>query len=201
MEVRLVPVDQVVPYARNPRRNQGEIAKVAASLREFGWRQPIVVDSEMTVVVGHTRLAAAISLGMTEVPIHVAAGLTPAQVKAYRLADNRVGEEAQWDAQLLQLELGDLKDESFDQVLTGFSETELTNYLHLGEESDLVDPTDGAGQTAGEPQNTLNWGDKAVPLTQEEVALLERAYAKHTTKHGVAHGFVRQTLARVDLRS
>jgi hypothetical protein len=72
MDVRLVPVDSVIPYARNPRKNAGAVAKVASSLREFGFRQPIVVDPEMTVVVGHTRLQAAVQLGMKEVPVHVA---------------------------------------------------------------------------------------------------------------------------------
>src|SRR5215213_7093202 len=100
MNIELVPIEKVVPYARNPRQNQGAVAKVAASLREFGWRQPIVVDGAMTVVVGHTRLMAARQLGMREVPVHVATGLTPAQVKAYRLADNRTHEEAEWDKDL-----------------------------------------------------------------------------------------------------
>lgn len=92
MEIRLVPVETVIPYARNPRKNAGAVGKVAASLREFGFRQPIVVDPEMTVVVGHTRLQAAIQLGMKEVPVHVATGLSAAQIKAYRIADNRTTE-------------------------------------------------------------------------------------------------------------
>ena len=93
MQIETVGISSVIPYARNPRRNEAAISKVAASLQEFGWRQPIVVDAEMVVVAGHTRLEAARSLGMGEVPIHVATGLTPEQIKAYRLADNRVGQE------------------------------------------------------------------------------------------------------------
>jgi ParB-like chromosome segregation protein Spo0J len=200
MEVRLAPIGEIVPYARNPRKNLGAVSKVAASLREFGWRQPIVVDSEMTVIVGHTRLLAAQQLGMTEVPIHVALGLTPTQIKAYRLADNRVGEEATWDRELLALELGDLQGDGFELNLTGFGDTELTNLLGSPSEADLMDPTDGKGETAGEAQATLKWGDQKVPVTQEELELLERAYAKHITRHGVAYGFVREAL-RDDLRS
>lgn len=125
MKVQTVPIASVVPYARNPRKNAGAVAKVAASLREFGWRQPIVVDSEMVVVVGHTRLLAAQQLGMAEVPVHVAEGLTENQIKAYRLADNRVHEEAEWDDELLALELGDLRDAGLDLALTGFDDDEL----------------------------------------------------------------------------
>jgi ParB-like chromosome segregation protein Spo0J len=129
LKVQTVPIASVVPYARNPRKNAGAVAKVAASLREFGWRQPIVVDSEMVVVVGHTRLMAAQQLGMTEVPVHVAEGLTANQVKAYRIADNRVHEEAEWDDELLALELGDLRDAGLDLALTGFDEDELAPLL------------------------------------------------------------------------
>jgi DNA modification methylase len=139
MEVRLVPVETVIPYARNPRKNTGAVAKVAASLREFGFRQPIVVDPEMTVVVGHTRLQAAIQLGMREVPVHVAAGLSDAQIKAYRLADNRTNEEAEWDEELLALELGDLKLEGYDLSLTGFDDDELAKALIAATEG-LTDP-------------------------------------------------------------
>jgi DNA modification methylase len=129
MKIQITAIEKVVPYARNPRRNQGAIAKVAASIKEFGWQQPIVVDSEMVVIAGHTRLAAAQSLGMSEVPIVVAENLTPAQVKAYRLADNRVSQEAEWDHDLLTLELQDLLSEEYDLDLTGFSDDELAALL------------------------------------------------------------------------
>ena len=89
MQTDTVGISSVIPYARNPRRNDAAIAKVAASLQEFGWRQPIVVDEDMVVVAGHTRLEAARTLNMEEVPIHIARGLTPEQIKAYRWA--RVG--------------------------------------------------------------------------------------------------------------
>ena len=125
MKIKNVAIDTVIPYARNPRNNQGAIAKVAASIKEFGWQQPIVVDSEMVVIAGHTRLAAAQSLGMDKVPIVIAENLTPAQGKAYRLADNRVSQEAEWDHDLLTLELQDLVGEEYDLDLTGFSDDEL----------------------------------------------------------------------------
>src|ERR1022692_3915047 len=111
MEIELWPIDRPLPYAKNPRKiPQSAIDKVAASIREFGWRQPIVVDAAGVVVVGHTRLLAARGLGLSEVPVHVAADLSDAQCRAYRIADNRAGEEAHWDTELLRLELSELGD-------------------------------------------------------------------------------------------
>jgi DNA modification methylase len=129
MRVELVPITRVIPYARNPRRNEAAISKVAASIREFGFRQPIVVDDGMVVVVGHTRLEAARRLGFEEVPVHVAEGLTPAQLRAYRLADNRLHEDSEWDQKLLECELLELKDLDFDLGLTGFEPDEIERLL------------------------------------------------------------------------
>ena len=122
-------IEKVIPYARNPRDNAKAVAKVAASIKEFGFRQPIVVDAEMVVVAGHTRLEAARSLGMKKVPVHVAEGLSDQQTKAYRLADNRVAEEAVWDAELLGMELEELEAAEFDIELTGFDAGELEKYF------------------------------------------------------------------------
>jgi DNA modification methylase len=144
MKIALVDIKRVVPYARNPRKNAAAVANVAASLKEFGWRQPIVVDSEMVIVVGHTRYLAAQQLGMDKVPVHVAEGLSPAQVKAYRIMDNRSHEDSEWDDSLLALEITDLKDEDFDLELTGFDEDELSEKLAAGivGTAGLTDPDD-----------------------------------------------------------
>ena len=125
LATELWAIERVIPYARNPRKNAGAVAKVAASIREFGFRQPIVVDATGIVVVGHTRLLAAQQLGLEAVPVHVAENLTPAQAKAYRIMDNRSHEESEWDEELLPLELGELRDEGFDLDLTGFDAREL----------------------------------------------------------------------------
>jgi ParB-like chromosome segregation protein Spo0J len=134
MEVTTAHIDDVIPYARNPRNNEAAVDKVAASIREYGWRQPIVVDKEMTIIAGHTRLMAAMKLGLEKVPIHIADGLTDAQVKAYRIADNRVSQEAEWDNDLLKLEFDDLLDVDFDLGLTGFNDDELKNLLEDDEQ-------------------------------------------------------------------
>ena len=99
MKVEQTTTASLIPYARNPRRNQSAISKLTASIKEFVFRQPIVVDSDCVVVVGHTRLEVAKILGLDEVPVHVAKDMTPAQAKAYRLADNRTGEDANWDVE------------------------------------------------------------------------------------------------------
>lgn len=124
------PVNKPIPYARNARKiSTKAVDKVSASLKEFGFRQPIVVDKEGVIIAGHTRLLAAKQLGLTEVPVHVAEGLTPAQVKAYRLMDNRSHEESAWDFELLAPELQDLSGFDLDLSLTGFDQRELEELL------------------------------------------------------------------------
>ena len=107
MQVDLMDIQCVIPYARNPRHNEQAIAKVAASIKEYGFRQPIVVDDEMVIIAGHTRLQAALKLGLSHVPVHIATGLTPAQIKAYRIADNRIAQEASWDCLLYTSDAAD----------------------------------------------------------------------------------------------
>lgn len=142
MDVVSLPIDRVVPYAGNPRRNAQAIGKVAASIREFGFRQPIVVDPDMVVIVGHTRLAAARKLGLDEVPVHIARGLSPAQVRAYRLADNRTHEEAEWDQAALTEELRALASSGFDLRQTGFDGDELAELLGSLGDPPAADPDD-----------------------------------------------------------
>ena len=128
MKTELWSIERLVPYARNPRKNDGAVDKVAASIKEFGFRQPIVVDIEGVIIAGHTRYKAAQRLGLSEVPVHVADGLTPAQVKAYRIADNKVGELAVWDDELLALEIEDLRLEDYPVDLTGMDEADLGQF-------------------------------------------------------------------------
>ena len=141
MKVELMSIEKLVPYARNPRITAHAVDKVAASIKEFGFRQPIVVDSEMVIIVGHVRYQAAQKLGLKKVPVHVMEGATLEQVKAYRIADNRTGEEAEWDRELLQLEINELDTGDFDKSVLGFNEEEL-NSLRLSLES-LQDGIEG----------------------------------------------------------
>src|SRR5262245_29697787 len=108
MKIELWPISRIKPYAQNPRINDSAVDAVAASLREFGFRQPIVVDTECVIVCGHTRFKAAIKLGIEKVPVHVAKDLTPEQIRAYRIADNQTATLAEWNIDLLPLELSQL---------------------------------------------------------------------------------------------
>ena len=117
-KIKMASVKDLTPYPNNPRKNEAAIEPVANSIREFGFKQPIVIDKDNTIIAGHTRLKAAKQLGMTEVPVIVADDLTPEQVKAYRLADNKTGELAAWDFDKLDVELGDI---DIDMEQFGFS--------------------------------------------------------------------------------
>src|SRR5262249_20300322 len=101
MKVELRLISGIRPYEQNPRLNDAAVAAVVASIREFGFRQPIVIDEEGVIIVGHTRYKAALKLGLEEVPVHVATGLTQAQIKAYRIADNQTATLSQWNENLL----------------------------------------------------------------------------------------------------
>ena len=131
MKIEMWPIEKPIPYIRNARKiPQAAIDKVAGSLKEFGWRQPIVVDTNGVIIVGHTRLKGAKKLGLKEVPIHIADKLNESQVKAYRLADNRTGQETKWDEELLSLELKELSDINLDMDLTGFDDKEINQIIN-----------------------------------------------------------------------
>jgi DNA modification methylase len=140
MEIAWWPTDKAIPYARNARIcPESAVAKVAASIQEFGWRQPIVVDQAGVILAGHTRLLAARRLGLKQVPVHVASGLTAAQAKAFRLMDNRSNQETSWDLELLPLELEELLALEIDPALTGFAAEEIAALLATPSEG-LCDP-------------------------------------------------------------
>ena len=140
MKIELRPLTDITPYENNPRINDQAVDAVAASLREFGFRQPIVVDTDCVIVCGHTRYKAALKLGLEKAPVHVAKDLSPAQIKAYRIADNKSGELAEWNFDLLPIELDELQAMEFDLASLGFDEKELTKLLNAGGNAGLTDP-------------------------------------------------------------
>jgi len=144
------PTTRPIPYARNPRKISDQaVGAVAGSIKEFGFKSPIIVDTEGVIINGHTRLLAAQRLGLETVPVVVAADLTPEQVRAYRLADNRVAEFTEWDDEMLRLELDDLGDIDID--FAAFDE--LMSELGDGEPEmmDEGDPDEVPAEAAGEP--------------------------------------------------
>lgn len=136
MEIIIKGIEEIRPYENNPRVNDGAVGAVAESIREFGFQQPIVVDRDGVIIAGHTRYKAAKKLGLTEVPVVVAGKLTDEQVRAYRLADNKTGELAEWDFSALEEELAGIGE--LDMSLFGFDNIE---------ELQDVEPIDQVGST------------------------------------------------------
>lgn len=125
-------IERLIPYARNPRKNDHAVDRVAAAIREFGFRVPVVAKSDGTVVDGHLRIKAAQKLGMDAVPVILADDMTDTQLKAFRISVNRMAELAEWDDELLKLEFEDLETDGFDLELTGFDLAEIELLLDSG---------------------------------------------------------------------
>lgn len=145
-KVTYMDVDSLIPYANNPRLNDNAVDAVAASIKEFGFKVPIVVDGENVIINGHTRLKAAHKMGLTQVPVIVADDLTPGQVKAFRLADNKTSELAEWDLGKLDIELGEIDD--LDMSSFGFDDV-------TGGDLDFADVPDLSDETYEEPEHTM----------------------------------------------
>ena len=142
MHVELRDIDAVRPYEGNPRVNDQAVDAVAKSLREFGFRQPIVVDEAGVIIVGHTRWKAAKKLGLAKVPVHLAKDLSSEKAKAYRIADNQTNTLAEWNYELLPIELKDLQAADFNLELLGFDAEALAKLLDGGVQGGLTDPDD-----------------------------------------------------------
>lgn len=148
LNVEYRKVEALIPYARNPRtHNDEQVAKIAASIVEYGWTNPVLVDGDNGMIAGHGRLAAAHKLGLTEVPVIELAHLSPTQKRAYVISDNRLALDAGWDDAMLALELAELSEAGFDLALTGFEDAEIEALLA----DDLGDGDDGQEQDADEP--------------------------------------------------
>jgi DNA modification methylase len=142
MQVELRPIATIRPYENNPRVNDQAVDVVAASIREFGFRQPIVVDVHGVIIVGHVRYKAALKLGLQKVPVHVAKDLTSEKIKAYRIADNKTADLSDWNYDLLPIELAELQGMNYDLALLGFDADELAELLDPGVKDGLCDPDD-----------------------------------------------------------
>ncbi|WP_085561966.1 site-specific DNA-methyltransferase [Burkholderia pseudomallei] len=168
------PLDRLIPYARNTKTHSpAQVAEIAASMREWGWTNPVLVDEEGTIIAGHGRVLAANLLQWAEAPVMIARGWSEAQKRAYRIADNKLAEHAAWDAELLRLEVGDLSKMGYELALLGFKDGELTDLL-AGRTAGLTDPDD-VPETPAEPvaqlgdvwrlgAHTLACGDATDPL-------------------------------------
>ena len=133
MNIQEMEITKIIPYINNPRKNLN-IDKVASSIKEFGFQQPILIDEENIIIVGHTRFEAAKKLGLEKVPVTIAK-LSKNQAKAYRIADNRLNQDASWDTKLLNLEFNDLIGDNYNLDHLGFTNDELDN-LFLKDEKE-----------------------------------------------------------------
>lgn len=139
MEIINKSVDELIPYVNNPRNNDAAVDAVASSIKNFGFKVPIVIDANNEIITGHTRLKAAKKLGLEQVPVIQANDLTPDQVRAFRLADNKVSELADWDETALELELDDLLDKAIDMTQYGFTEEDFADLAKEAEEDGYDD--------------------------------------------------------------
>jgi DNA modification methylase len=156
MQIKEVEVSALIPYAKNSRtHDDAQVAQIAASIKEFGWTNPILVDGEKGIIAGHGRLMAARKLKMDKVPVIELNGMTEAQKKAYVIADNRLALNAGWDNAMLTIELQDLEDEGFDLTLTGFDKDELDALLNPIEETEGLTDEDAVPDVPDEPKTKL----------------------------------------------
>jgi DNA modification methylase len=152
LHIEYRPVESLIPYARNARQHSdAQVAQIAASIIEFGWGAPILIDGQNNVVAGHGRLLAARKLGMAEVPVVPMEHLTDIQRKALILADNKIGENASWDEALLGLELAELQDAGFDLDITGFTPEEWDELIAGGDNNDGLTDDDQVPEMTENP--------------------------------------------------
>lgn len=170
MKIITLPIDEIRPYGRNPRLNDIAVPAVAASIREFGFRVPLLIDRDGVIIAGHTRYKAALSLGLTELPCVVADDLTPKQVRAYRLMDNKSSEKAHWNEELLEQEFQSLADMGYDLTKTAFEQFEIESIMDgFWEEDDTPEEEPSAPEaSAPEAEPMPNEGFSMIICCEDE---------------------------------
>ena len=156
IQIEYRAIESLIPYARNSRtHSDAQVAQIAASIREFGFTNPVLIDEDGGIIAGHGRVMASRKLGLSEVPCIQIAGLSETQKRAYVIADNKLALNAGWDDEMLRLELGDLQEMGFDATLTGFSTDELDALLNVIEGTDGLTDEDDVPEAPEEPTTRL----------------------------------------------
>lgn len=191
--IKELAVDELIPYAMNSRTHSDEqVAQVAASINEFGFLIPVVVDSEQTIIAGHCRVLAAERLGLATVPCIEASHLTEDQKKAFVIADNKLALNAGWNDELLISSINELDASGFNLELLGFSLDELDDLLIADDDVDIdFDKDEGR---SGATINYLNFGKAKIPLSDEEYEQLIACLDKYVTDNGAFFGFASHLL-------
>ena len=186
MDVIEKKLKDIKPYEKNPRKNDSAVDAVANSIREFGFKVPVVIDKDGVIVCGHTRYKAAKKLGLKDVPCVIADDLTEEQIKAYRLADNKVSELAEWDIDLLGEELDGIFDIDMSDFGFDFAEDE-------------VEPINDENlESTASFEYTLKFGKTTVIMTEDEYNSLLERYNEYSAENGVSFGFVASLLNGVN---
>ena len=192
-EIQYCNPEELIPYEKNPRDNRAALDAIELSIEEYGFTNPILVNEEKVILAGHTRREAAILAGLEKVPYIVVDGLTEAQQKAYRLADNKLSELSIWDEDLLKEELEDLLDEDYDISLIGFSDVDLTDLLKDEEDLEDIEPEEPKEKKTTLPM--LRFGSNSVRITQDELIMLSNRYNEYVEAEP-GEGFVTWLLKR-----
>jgi DNA modification methylase len=175
MNIIYKKTSELIPYINNPRKNDNAVDKVASSIKNFGFKVPIILDSKNEIITGHTRLKAAIKLNMDTVPCLIADDLTDAQIKAFRIADNKVAEFSEWDMDLLNVEFEELKEFDFDMEQFGFEDTKENievvedDFDVDGELQNIVEPITKRGDIWRLGRHRLLCGDSTVVTDVERL--------------------------------
>lgn len=192
-EIQYCNPEELIPYEKNPRDNRAALDAIELSIEEYGFTNPILVNEEKVILAGHTRREAAILAGLEKVPYIVVDGLTEAQQKAYRLADNKLSELSIWDEDLLKEELEDLLDEDYDISLAGFSDVDLTDLLKDEEDLEDIEPEEPKEKKTTLPM--LRFGSNSVRITQDELIMLSNRYNEYVEEEP-GEGFITWLLKR-----
>lgn len=186
MQIIEMPTGDLIPYENNPRNNAPAVKAVAESIQAFGFKVPIVIDKDNVIVCGHTRLMAALRLGLDTVPCVRADDLTDEQVKAFRLADNKTSELAEWDFTKLEQELAEL--DNWDMSAFGFEDF-LENQPIENENAEMLDIDNSEGGTQHN-EKICNIDGKKIIMTDEECAAILEKLDNYLEMNGVSFGFV-----------
>lgn len=193
-EQKILYIDPVelIPYENNPRINDYAVKKVMESIKEFGFRNPILVDADMVIIAGHTRREASLLLGLEQVPYIVADDLTPEQVKAYRIADNKLGELATWDEEGLKQELIDLQEADIELEVMGFTDIDI---MQIFKEDDEEPEKEKKPKEEKTTLPMLRFGSNSIRITEDELVMLSNRYNEYVEAE-TDEGFITWLLQR-----
>ena len=189
MQIEHLKVAELVPFINNSRTHSDEqVAQVAASIKEFGFTNPILIGSDNVIIAGHGRLLAARQLGAETVPCIKLAHLSEAQRRAYVIADNKLALNAGWDLGLLTLEIKDLENNDFNLELLGFDDTELNDLFYIGEDDIKIDSINGEG-SSGAIEEIIKIGGRKIPISETESEQISAAANDYIELRGTLYGF------------